>query len=470
MALAACGGGSSSSPAPTGSAPGAPTALLAVAGNTQASVAFTAPSNPGSSAITGYRVSSSPAGGVDRDAGSSALSHVVTGLTNGVGYTFTVTASNAVGNGAASIASNAVTPSPPAKWSTTGSLQTARYGHTATLLPNGKVLVVGGILMQGNGQTNPSAGIGLSSAELYDPATKLWTSAGTLATTRSGHTATVLANGKVLVAGGLYGGGTSVELYDFATNTWTTGPALAIPRNGHAAALLPNGKVLVTGGYDGLGGSYASVEFYDPSTNTWTTGGTMVEARYSHTASVLPNGKVLVVGGYGGSKLPGAELYDPATNTWAAAARPGVAKGVGLSCNLLPNGKLLCIQAHTPDSAYFDIVNAELYDPAVNTWTPAGAMTKNTRQNPTATLLPNGTLVVVGGGAISVHSATAYGIDATEVYDPVANAWSLSAPLSPGLLGHTATLLRTGAVLVVGGTQASGFWYAPTRVEAALYE
>lgn len=471
LALAACGGGSSS--APVGTAPSAPTGLLAVAGNAQASVAFTAPSNTGSSAVTGYRVTSSPAGGVDRDAGSSALNHVVTGLSNGVAYTFTVTASNTSGSGAASSASNAVTPSLPAKWSSAGSLQTARINHTATLLPNGKVLVAGGVSMQGNGQTNPSAPVYLSSAELYDPTTKLWTSAGAMATARSGHTATVLSNGKVLVAGGVntVGWTASVELYDFATNTWTTGSPLPATRSNHAAALLPNGKVLVMGGYDSSDNLHTGALLYDPSTATWATGGTMVESRSQHVASLLPNGKVLVVGGTGASvSQPGAELYDPTSNIWTTAAKPTIALSVGVSATVLPNGKLLCIQGYKPSLPNSTSPNAEIYDPTANTWTPAGALT-TAHENHTATLLPNGTLVVIGGGFTSVHSATIYGTDVTEVYDPVANTWSLSGPLSLGpLLGHTATLLRTGAVLVVGGTQASGWWYTPSRAEAALYE
>ncbi len=471
LALAACGGGSSSAPA--SSVPTAPTALLAVAGNAQASVAFTAPSSNGGSAITGYHVSSSPAGGVDRDAGSSALNHVVTGLVNGVGYTFTVTASNAAGNSAASNASNTVTPSLPAKWSSAGSLQTPRFLHTATLLPNGKVLVAGGTLMQGNGQTSPSAPVYLSSAELYDPATKLWTSAGAMATARSGHTSTVLSNGKVLVAGGQNTAGwtASVELYDFATNNWSTGSALPTTRSNHAAALLPNGKVLVMGGYDSSDRLHTDALLYDPSNATWASGGKLVESRSQHVASVLPNGKVLVVGGYGAAGLsPGAELYDQTTNTWAIAARPAIALSRGVSCTLLPNGKLLCIQGYKQSFATSDSLNAELYDAVTNTWTPAGALT-TAHEGHTATLLPNGTLLVAGGGYTSVHSATTWATDVTEVYDPVANTWKPSSPLVAGpRLGHTSTLLRNGALLVVGGTQASGWWYQPTRAETMLYE
>ena len=134
---------------------------------------------------------------------------------------------------------------------------TARHAHTATLLPNGKVLVAGG---QG------SSGF-VSSAELYDPATGTWTVTGALGNARMGHTATLLANGKVLVAGG--GGGgylASAELYDPAAGTWTATGALSTARDYHTATLLPNGKVLVAGGYNSTSPYYlSSVELYDPA-------------------------------------------------------------------------------------------------------------------------------------------------------------------------------------------------------------
>ncbi len=198
------------------------------------------------------------------------------------------------------------------RWTTTGSLNTARAYHTATLLPNGKVLVVGGL--------NPvSSGIYLSSAELYDPATGTWTTTGSMTTIRGYHTATLLPNGKVLVAGGYnFGYPTGAELYNPATGTWATSGALTTARRYHTATLLPNGQVLVAGGYNGSS-VLSSAELFDPAAGTWTATNSLTTARQYHTATLLPNGKVLVAGGYNGSSvLSSAELFDPATGTWAA--------------------------------------------------------------------------------------------------------------------------------------------------------
>ena len=191
---------------------------------------------------------------------------------------------------------NPPNPPPQVAWNITGSLQTARYGHTTTLLADGRALVVGGSYLTENSQT-----IYLANVELYDPATKVWTPAGTLTNARIGHTATLLPSGKVLVAGGRgqTGDATSIELYDPAANAWTVGGGLITPRFDHTATLLSNGKVLVAGGYRG-GASYpdwAGVELYDPAINVWTAGGTLLAARAQHTATLLPNGRVLLIGG-----------------------------------------------------------------------------------------------------------------------------------------------------------------------------
>jgi WD40 repeat protein len=138
-------------------------------------------------------------------------------------------------------------------WTPTGNLATKRQDHTATLLPNGKVLIAGGY--------NSTSGY-LASAELYDPASGIWTAAGSLVIARQGHTATLLPNGTALVAGG-NGGGKSAELYDPATGTWTATGRLATTRYLHTATLLPNGKVLVAGGYNFTSGELGSAELYD---------------------------------------------------------------------------------------------------------------------------------------------------------------------------------------------------------------
>ncbi|MCP3136955.1 hypothetical protein LXT23_06375 [Pyxidicoccus sp. QH1ED-7-1] len=203
----------------------------------------------------------------------------------------------------------------------TGSLVKARFGHTATLLPSGKVLVTGGLGPYPGGEAPRPA---VAEAEVYDPATGTWSSAGSLAISRAGHTATLLTSGKVLVTGGftvIKESPTSgmyftryldtAEVYDPATGTWSSTGSLATKRGAHTATLLPSGKVLVTGGNMGGSGSLATTEVYDPETGTWSQASSLTTGRYTHTATLLPSGKVLVVGGSGkDGSLATAELYE----------------------------------------------------------------------------------------------------------------------------------------------------------------
>jgi len=172
------------------------------------------------------------------------------------------------------------------------------------LLLSGKVLVAGGF-----GYSDY-----LASAELYNPASNSWTAAGTLATARYFHTATLLPSGKVLVAGGYGNSGIldSAELYDPASDTWSAAGTLATARENHTATLLPSGKVLVAGG-NGNSGALNSAELYDPASNAWTAAAPLAVAREDHTATLLLSGKVLVAGGHDGTggALYSAELYDP---------------------------------------------------------------------------------------------------------------------------------------------------------------
>ncbi|MGA7593866.1 MAG: kelch repeat-containing protein, partial [Gallionella sp.] len=188
-------------------------------------------------------------------------------------------------------------------WSATGALITARRFHTATLLADGKVLVTGG--GYGNGTSGYEG-----SSELYDPAGNAgsgsWTATGSLITARYYHTATLLPDGKVLVTGGFGTAGLtdSSELYDPATGTWSATGSMLMTNAYHSATLLPTGKVMV------VGGGVDSSELYDPATGTWSVNGSVITARYNHTTTLLPNGKLLVTGGLSGSGiLASSELY-----------------------------------------------------------------------------------------------------------------------------------------------------------------
>ncbi|CAF1684496.1 unnamed protein product, partial [Adineta ricciae] len=199
-----------------------------------------------------------------------------------------------------------------AGWVTTGNMNVARCQHTATILPDGKVLVTGG--QNGAGYLN--------SVELYDPSTDSWTIANSMSDPRIEHTATMLSNGKVLVTGGHNDRGylNSAEVYDPSTGSWTPANNMSISRYQHTATMLPNRTVLVAGGAWTSGGCTNSAELYDLITGNWTTTSSMSVARVLHTATVLSNGKVLVTGGHNCAvRLSIVELYDLSTGNWTTA-------------------------------------------------------------------------------------------------------------------------------------------------------
>ncbi|MDE2256544.1 MAG: hypothetical protein KGK05_02140 [Xanthomonadaceae bacterium] len=338
-------------------------------------------------------------------------------------------------------------------WSAAGSLISARAIHTVTRLPSGEVLVAGG-------QSSTSNSIAsLASAELFDPASEQWSGSGTLIAARLGHTATLLQTGKVLVAGGADGSlaaVSSAELYDPTTGAWsaTAGP-LSTARFLHTATLLPSGKVLVVGGLNS-NGALASAELYDPATGTWTPTGSLATPRWVHTATLLPSGKVLVTGGLTGTGglnsknfVASAELYDPARGTWSAAPSMAYARGYQ-TATLLPSGLVLVAAGDgfsgSPPS--FELASAELYDPVANSWSAAGSLAQP-RHDHTATLLPSGKVLVTGGEYTDNVSPTI--LNSAELYDPASNTWSAAGSLAAARQGHTATLLASGLVLVVGG-------------------
>jgi hypothetical protein len=332
-------------------------------------------------------------------------------------------------------------------FSTTGSLVVAREAHTATVLPNGKVLVVGGY--------NSGA---LASAELYDPTTGAFSATGSMTTARYFPTATLLPNGKVLVAGGTDGSlvVASAELYDPTTGTFSATGSMTSARYVHTATPLPGGKVLVAGGIDNFGNTLPNAELYDPTTGTFSATGSMTTPRYQHTASLLPNGKVLVPGGADGSLvLASAELYDPTTGTFSATGSMTTARYVH-TATLLPNGRVVVAGGY--GSSGFP-ASAELYDPTMGTFSTTGSMTTG-RGYYTATPLPNGTVLVAGG------IDNSGGLASAELYDPTAGIFSTTGSMITARYQHTATLLPGGKVLVAGGETGNSIPLA----SAELYE
>jgi MYXO-CTERM domain-containing protein len=337
-------------------------------------------------------------------------------------------------------------------WSATGSMTVSRYNHTATPLPNGKVLIAGGF----NG-----AGSFLESAELYDPATGTFSATGSLAQRRASPTATLLPNGKVLVVGGFNGTmpQASAELYDPSTGTWSATGSLSLGRFFHTATLLPNGKVLVVGGNTPDPTFGAMAELYDPAAGTWSNTGALPQGRVEHVAVLLPTGKVLVTGGSDGTMpLASAFVYDPAAGTWSATGSLATARGFP-SATLLPNGKVLVTGGRAPSGP---VSSAEVYDPATGTWQGSGGAMSGNRYAPTALLLPTGKVLVTGGNS---SAGAPVALSSVDLWDPASGAWTPTGSLAQAVGAFTLTLLPNGKVLAAGGFNSQGF-----RAEAHLYD
>lgn len=332
-------------------------------------------------------------------------------------------------------------------------MSTPRVGHTATLLPSGHVLVAGG-----RDGTND-----LISAEIYDPVSQAFSRAGDLTTARSLHRATLLTNGKVLITGGENSSGAlaSAELYDPATQTFTRAASLSAARSEHTATLLGNGTVLITGGSNGATNEN-SAELYQPASDRFVaTAGVMNKTRRAHTATLLADGKVLITGGFnpliGGGGWSEAELYDPATGTFSLTTGELVTSRNINSATLLPDGKVLVVGGL---SGFVSLVEAELYDPATGLFAATGNLNQR-RFNETSTLLSDGTVLVAGGADFRAGAT----LDSTEIYNPQSGTFSFGAHLIVARSGHRATLLKDGQVLFTGGTGFGG----KTLASAELY-
>ena len=324
------------------------------------------------------------------------------------------------------------TCTPSGVWVPTGSLAQTRSGHTATLLPNGKVLVAGGAGMGGI----------LATAEVYDPVSGTWGPTGSLALARTGHAATLLPNGKVLVVGGRDANGfvATAELYDPASGTWSpASPPLAAGAT--SATLLPDGKVFVT--------SAMAAMVYDPASDTWSPTSAPLQGLFGAQVLLL-NGQVFF------PRKNASQLYDPVSDTWSPTSAPLVFPG-GPPVTRLPDGRVLAAGGY---DVFVDLVSgaAELYDPASDTWTLTAPM--GGRVSYTATLLPNGK-VLVAGGLSEILDPEVFALATATLYDPVSGTWSPTGSLAQPRYGHTATLLLNGTVLVVGGSAPTVELYLP---------
>lgn len=307
-------------------------------------------------------------------------------------------------------------------------METGRNSHTATLLADGRLLIVGG---------RDAKHRALASAEIYDPVDGLFTPVSPLGNARHGHQATLLGNGNVLVTGG----GADAEFFSPASGIWTvTQPGDGIP-GGDSATLLGSGQVLVIGGVDGSQGGISRL--FDPTTNQWARTGSLALARRNPTATRLADGRVLVCGGsdYGTGGIVGAaEIYDPTTGIWSGAGAMNSARNRH-TATLLADGRVLVCGGNNRDA----LASNEIYDPASGTWTSANPLSIS-RENHTAILLPDNRVMVCGGvPAASTVLAT------TEIFDPASGQWSPGDTLASSRCLHAMTRLENGDLLITGG-------------------
>jgi hypothetical protein len=320
------------------------------------------------------------------------------------------------------------------------SMNEARADHTATLLYDGKVLIVGGLSF-GFSSSTPAG------AELYDPSSRVFTPTSPMITPRTAHTATLLADGRVLIAGG--SAGTAAELYDPSRGTFTaTGDMMVAQLGWHTATLLGNGKVLIAGPgsaaqlYDPVAGTFALTAAY---AEALTAGGS--SHSWLETATLLPDGRVLLTGGTDAAAW--TEIYDPGADSFSITGNPRAWDDVWTATSLT-TGKVLFVGNEENDGLHAD---AEVYDPATGTFSDAGPA-MDPHEYAAAALLPDGTVLIAGGQLPGGN-----GDVASELYVPAVGPFPAAGNMITPRHEHTATLLPDGTVLIAGGFS---FWPSST--------
>ena len=341
----------------------------------------------------------------------------------------------------------------------TGSMTTPREMHTSTLLLDGRVLLTGGL-----SQEFFLSSV-VNSAEIYNPASGAFASTGSMGAARFAHTATRLPDGRVLIAGGYDANGHSLntaEIYDPAAATFTAAANMTTARSLHTATLLQSGKVLIAGGVNdqpGSGEILATAELYDPGNGTFTSTGNMSIGRYWQKAALLANGQALIVPGSDGADYGSAELYDPTAGAFNALPFTNSENLVAATVNLLPSGRALTTLT-TPE-CWGSSNETNLYDPAAGMFTAGSNMTSQHCDSASVQLSDGGVLIV---GSIEDDVGPNPGAD---VYDPQAQAFSPAGPMVTAHNNHRATLLESGEVLVTGGVNATAELYYPPSTLAA---
>ena len=328
---------------------------------------------------------------------------------------------------------------------TSGTPGVGTSGSTATLFADGMVLVAGGTSTSG----------AVANAYIYNAASNTFTPTGSLNTARTGATATLLPTGEILIAGGSSNGMAAgalqtAELYNPVTGAFTVAGSgsssqMTAARFEQTATLLQNGQVLIAGGVNSVG-ALNSAELYNPVTDTFTaTANPLNSTRYGATATLLGNGQVLIAGGHNSVVLNTAELYDPIAGTFTLTTGSMAAARMGATATVLLSGKVLIAGGSSDGTVTGAMPTAELYDPTAETFTPSGYALNTARFNQSATLLPSGMVLLVGG---------ANG-NSTELYDPDSDKFAGTASLlNADQSSLTVTLLNKDNVLITGLTSS----------------
>jgi hypothetical protein len=338
----------------------------------------------------------------------------------------------------------------PGTFAAVGKMTAARGGHQAVLLRDGRVLVVGGDLRC------DQECVLHATADVFDPATDLFTPTQPMVQGRQRATASLLPDGRVLIAGGYDQNGdamASSEVYDPATGTFQAAPRMSSPRAGHTATVLADGRVLLVGGVGNVDeGTLETSDLYDPTSGTFVRAASLSAARSDHTATLLADGRVLIAGGVGDlDTLPSAELFDPGAGEFRPTGSMRQVRQLHAATVLNDGRVLIAGGLGTEDQG--QVASAEVYDPGAGTFAAVGSMIEG-RNFLTATLLRDGRVLIAGGFSRGDVVASA------ELFDPATNEFARAARLSRPSDAPTATLLDDGRVLITGG-YGNGGDFAP---------
>jgi N-acetylneuraminic acid mutarotase len=339
-------------------------------------------------------------------------------------------------------------------WTSKGDMTVARTHHTLTVLPDGRALAVG----VDPGGVPPTT-------ELYDPSS--WSLTATMVDPRSGAMTTLFDYRPFNVAGSV--SPADADAYNAASDTWTPLAPMFADRTAHRAVTLDNGRVLVTGGLESQPAQAKNSQVYNPATNSWTDVAPNAITRVNGTLTRLPGNRALAAGGddNDGSGVPyfdTAEIYDFATNSWIPASGMMSVRRQFQQAVPLNDGRVLMIggQISPSTGAYSSTPLVDAYSPATDSWTPLAPLI-TTRYLHTATKLDNGKVLVVGGVLLTTTTGTL--LASAELYDPASNTWSPAGSLATPRSEHSAVLLANGKVLVVGGEDGG-----PPLYSAELYD